>query len=95
MYPIYPTVDLNDQHIYDLNENTIGWKEDSKITKFSNVHTFFHANNDQISDEANVARLIMFAFGYACAKSKILIKNKVIIFYNQFINFKIDLTNFF
>ena len=87
MYPIFPTVDLIDEHVYDLNENSIGWKE-TAMAKFSNIHTFFHANDDQLGDEANVARLVMFAFGYAHATSQFLLKTKVRDTY-KFFNLKI------
>ena len=88
MYPIFPTVDLIDEHVYDLNENSIGWKE-TAMAKFSNIHTFFHANDDQLGDEANVARLVMFAFGYAHATSQFLLKTKVGTLIHKFFNLKI------
>lgn len=68
MFPIFPTIDLLQENIYDSNENTVGLKG---LNKFNNLHTFFHVNEDQ-NDEVNVSRLIMFAFGAAVAQSKSL-----------------------
>lgn len=70
MYPIFPTIDLKDEHVYKPELNLIGVNE-------MNLHTFFHIDNDKLSDEINTSRLIMFAFGQAYAKSKLLQQNKV------------------
>ena len=94
MYPIFPTVDLTDEHVYDLDQNSIGWKE-TTMAKFSNIHTFFHANDDQLSDEANVARLVMFAFGYAHATSQFLLKNKVGLSFDRILLTKLNIQNFY
>ena len=68
MYPVFPTIDLRDEHVYQPDENTFGMnKFDSG---FKNLHTIFHVNEDQLSDEENTSRLLMFAFGAAIAQSK-------------------------
>lgn len=66
MFPIFPTIDLLEENVYDSNENTVGLES---LNKFNNLHTFFHVNEGE-TDEANAARLIMFAFGSAIAQSK-------------------------
>ena len=77
MYPIFPTIDLKEEHIYKPDLNTIGLKLNN--CPIENVHTFFHIYDDQLSDQINTSRLIMFAFGHAYAKTKLLQQNKVII----------------
>lgn len=76
MYPIFPTIDLKDEHVYKSNLNMVGLKLNNSA--LGNVHTFFHIDDDKLSDEVNTSRLIMFAFGHAHAKSKILQENKVL-----------------
>lgn len=71
MYPIFPTIDLIDNHVYDLNDSTFGFRA-STAAKFANIHTFFHIDSDQLSDQTNTANLMMFAFGSAIAQSKSL-----------------------
>ncbi len=83
MYPIFPTIDLKDEHIYKLDSQLIGLKNDSSL---SNIHTFFHIDDDKQSDEVITSRLIMFAFGYAHARCKIFQK---VIFLAFFFSFKI------
>ena len=79
MYPIFPTIDLKDERVYNLDESsTVGWRDER--FQFSNVHTFFHANEDNISNEAEISRLIMYAFGYCYAQSQLLQKQKVSFF---------------
>lgn len=78
MYPVFPTIDLLDEHVYDLNTSTFGWRHDQPVNKFSNLHTFFHVNDDQLNDKDNVSRLMAFAFGAAIAQSKLLRKNKAL-----------------
>ena len=70
MYPIFPTIDLKDEHVYKTNANVIGIDE-------MNLHTFFHIDDDKLTDEINTSRLIMFSFGQAFAKSKLLQQKKV------------------
>lgn len=72
MYPIFPTIDLVDNHVYDLNETTFGWRSSQNNIKFANTHTFFHIDSEQLSDQANTANLMMFAFGSAIAQAKSL-----------------------
>lgn len=72
MYPIFPTIDLVDNHVYDLTENTYGWDQTQTSLKFANTHTFFHVDAEQLNDEANAAKLMMFAFGSAIAQSRSL-----------------------
>lgn len=76
MYPIFPTIDLKDEHVYKHDFHTIGLQVNNN-SLIDNVHTFFHIYDDKLSDEINTCRLIMFAFGHAHAKSKLLQQNKV------------------
>ena len=76
MYPVFPTIDLVDSHVYDLEESTFGWRPDA-AAHFAHTHTFFHVDGDGLSGEANVAKLMMFAFGSAVAQSKLLQSGKV------------------
>ena len=69
MYPIFPTVDLLTENIF-YDNNCIGWSE--KIhNPFKYVHTIFHINDDSFDTNTDLARLIMFAFGYAHAQAKL------------------------
>jgi len=70
MYPIFPTIDLKDEYIYKHDLHTIGLRTDN--CPVENVHTFFHIYDDKLSDQINTSRLIMFAFGHAYAKTKLL-----------------------
>ena len=76
MYPIFPTIDLKEENVYDLKEPTqIGLKSDHINHK--HIQTFFHINDDELKEEQEVTRLIMFAFGNAYAQAQILNNNKV------------------
>lgn len=76
MYPIFPTVDLKDENVYDLNKpHQIGLNNNLDLE--NHIHTIFHINNDNFSTSKDISRLIMFAFGSAHAQSQILLKNKV------------------
>ena len=78
MYPIFPTVDLKEENVYNLDEMpTVGWRSDLPSPAFPNLHTLFHINDDEMSTEADTARLITFAFGSAYAQSRILEKERV------------------
>jgi hypothetical protein len=68
MYPIYPTIDLAKEHVY-RNDSCIGWTNNSH--DFTNIHTVVHTNDDDFSTEADVARSIMYAFGYAYAQAQL------------------------
>ena len=77
MYPIFPTVDLLTEAIYE-DRNCIGWysniEEDLKRklnNPFKFIHTIFHINDDKHSLDQDVSRLIMYAFGYAHAQVKL------------------------
>lgn len=69
MFPIFPTIDLKTEHVYQ-DENSIGWSTNI-ANPYKNLHTIFHINDDQFNLNADVARLIMFAFGYAYAQSQL------------------------
>lgn len=61
MYPVFPTVDLKDENVYDTSKpyvNGLPYKSD-------HVHTFVHLNEDEFTVEEDLARLVMFAFGCA------------------------------
>jgi hypothetical protein len=61
MYPIFPTVDLKEENIYDLAKPHVsGLSATSR-----NVHTFVHLNDDDFTIEEDLSRLMMFAFGCA------------------------------
>lgn len=61
MYPIFPTVDLREENIYDLAKPYV-----SGLSATSgNVHTFVHLNDDDFTIEEDLSRLMMFAFGCA------------------------------
>jgi len=87
MYPIFPTVDLKTESIYEDN-SCIGWYsniEEELKRKLNNpfkfIHTIFHINDNKFNIEEDVSRLIMFAFGYAHAQVKI---NKEVSFLSFF-----------
>ncbi len=65
MYPVFPTIDLVDEHVYVRGENTFGVARGGH----SNLHTIFHVNEDNLNDEANISRMLMFTFGAAIAQS--------------------------
>ncbi len=71
MYPVFPTIDLVDEHVYVKGESTFGLAKGSGCG-YEHVHTICHVNEDELSDEANTARMVMFAFGAAIAQSKML-----------------------
>lgn len=73
MFPIFPTIDLRDEHVYDATENTVGWRHG--VANAPALHTFFHVNDDQLSDEDNVSKLMVFAFGAAVAQAKTMMLN--------------------
>ena len=75
MFPIFPTIDLRDEHVYDATENTVGWRHG--VANAPALHTFFHVNDDQLSDEDNVSKLMVFAFGAAVAQAKTMMLNGV------------------
>lgn len=67
MYPIFPTIDLKEEHVYDVTRSHVtGVYGDARS---NHVHTFVHLNDDQdaaeFTSEQDLTRLIMFAFGTA------------------------------
>jgi hypothetical protein len=67
MYPIFPTVDLKDENVYDLERPHVTGMQPGQ----SHIHTFIHLNDDEFNNEHDLSRLLMFAFGTAYAQSKI------------------------
>lgn len=78
MYPIFPTIDLKEEHIYDLNKPLVFGVNRNMSQNLT--HTFVHLNNDNFQVEQDVSRLIMFAFGIAYAQSQLL-KSEQVFFY--------------
>ncbi len=76
MYPIFPTVDLKEEHIYCKEDKLLN-SNSPKIFNKNLINTIFHINDDEFSSEADISRLVMFAFGSAHAQSQILKANKV------------------
>ena len=77
MYPIFPTVDLKDENIYKRDEpNLVGWKLPIYKTP-TNLHTFFHINDDNLTAEQEISRLIMFTFANAYLQSVYLRETQV------------------
>ena len=77
MYPIFPTIDLKDEHVYDAqNPYLIGFNT-PRILANSSIQTIFNINDDELSRDLEVSRLIMFAFGTAFAQAQILKDNQV------------------
>ena len=69
MYPIFPTVDLKKQHVYDLTQAaTNGLQSDH----YQHVHTIVHLNDDGWPIDTDLARLVMFSFGQALVQAKLL-----------------------
>ena len=79
MYPIFPTIDLKEEHIYDKDTlHSIGFRSTDVFKEaLYYPNTIFHINDDEMPNETDVSRLIMFAFGTAYAHSQILKQNKV------------------
>lgn len=75
MYPLFPTIDLKEENIYDLNKPFI-LGHDGQLN--NHVQTIFHINEDNFSNESDLSRLIMFAFGTAYAQSQLLKNSQVI-----------------
>ncbi|CAF3734460.1 unnamed protein product [Rotaria socialis] len=70
MYPIYPTIDLPSEQLYQ-NGDEQGWHQ-RKSNEY--VHTTLHVSNDELIHEATtderLARMIMFAFGSALVQAR-------------------------
>ena len=78
MYPIFPTVDLKTESIYEEN-SCIGWYsniEEELKRKLNNpfkfIHTIFDINDNKFNVDEDESTLIMFAFGYAHAQVTIV-----------------------
>jgi hypothetical protein len=76
MYPIFPTIDLKDEHIYCLNEIIFPRFKTHSLVNSSYLDTIIHINDDNLSNDLDTSRLIMFAFGNAYSQSKVLEYNK-------------------
>jgi hypothetical protein len=70
MYPIFPTIDLKEEQIY-YNEDDLLKSNSPNIFNKNLINTIFHINDDEFSNEADISRLVMFAFGSAHAQSQI------------------------
>lgn len=80
MYPIFPTIDLKEENVYDVSKPTLlGFRSENILSK-NFLHTIFHINDDDFNNETDISRLIMFAFGSAYAQSQILKNNRVNLF---------------
>lgn len=64
MFPIFPTIDLKDENVYDLNKANLTGQRD-------HIQTIFHINEDNLSNELDLSRLMMFAFGSAYAQTQV------------------------
>lgn len=75
MYPIFPTIDLKEEHIYNLKQPILERFVDPTMSNSNYVDTIVHINDDNLSNDLDTSRLIMFAFGNAYVQSKLLEKN--------------------
>lgn len=80
MYPIFPTVDLKEENVYDLSSpHIVGMKKEQagRVEATRHLHTLVHLNADELPTETDMSRLIMFAFGGAYAQAKLLQRENV------------------
>ncbi|RNA29386.1 39S ribosomal mitochondrial [Brachionus plicatilis] len=70
MYPIFPTIDLKDQHIYNLEKNCLIDNRSDLNGKI--VQTIININDDDFTNEQDVSRLIMLLFGTAYAQANMM-----------------------
>ncbi|CAF3723971.1 unnamed protein product [Adineta steineri] len=84
MYPVYPTIDLQPEELYQDGDE-LGWRQrktnecifDTCVinsVKLLNVHTTFYVSNDELIHESTtderLARMVMFAFGSALVQAR-------------------------
>ena len=81
MYPVFPTIDLKEENIYDAAEpHQVGFKQSLAVnTQTEYIHTIFNLNDDErlLTNDEDISRLIMFAFGSAYAQAQLLSSKKV------------------
>ncbi|KAL5019689.1 hypothetical protein ScPMuIL_002581 [Solemya velum] len=65
IYPIFPTIDLTESHIYRLQNNT-GFLQEPKHRY---PHTLFMANKDFWPESVRQSRAIMYCLGYAVSQA--------------------------
>jgi hypothetical protein len=75
MYPIFPTVDLKEENIYNLEEPHILCLKNQSLSHNERIHTLIHLNDDNFDTERDISRLIMFAFGSAHAQAQLFRNN--------------------
>lgn len=62
MYPIFPTVDLREENVYDETRPYVS----GVVSPASNhIHTFVNLNDDEFTPLQDLTRLMMFAFSTA------------------------------
>ena len=78
MYPIFPTIDMRDEHVYDPSKPlVVGWPSPA-ATSAIHADTVFHINDDtpanlierEWTSEQDMARLLVFAYAHAIAQSR-------------------------
>jgi len=79
MYPVYPTIDLQSEELYQDGDEQ-GWLP-RQSTEY--VHTVFYVSNDELIHESTtderLARMVMFAFGNALVQARRQYPNGIII----------------
>ncbi|CAF0708667.1 unnamed protein product [Brachionus calyciflorus] len=70
MYPIFPTIDLKEQFVYDLNKPNLIDNRSNINNKL--IHTVINLNDDSFTNEQDISRLVMMTFGTAYAQANLL-----------------------
>lgn len=70
MFPIFPTIDLKDQHIYNLDKRCLIDNRSNLNGKV--IQTIININDDDFTTEQDISRLIMTLFGTAYAQVDML-----------------------
>lgn len=70
MFPIFPTIDLKDQHVYNLKKNYLIDNRSDLNGKM--VQTVININDDDFTNDQDISRLIMVLFGTAYAQANML-----------------------
>ncbi|CAF0853473.1 unnamed protein product [Didymodactylos carnosus] len=72
MYPIYPTIDLEQEHLYQEGYE-LGWNQ-RVDNKQEYLHTFYYVSFDELIHESSIderlAQMVMFSFGNALAQAQ-------------------------
>ncbi|KAI4882099.1 hypothetical protein NFI96_029430 [Prochilodus magdalenae] len=74
-YPISPTIDLQCTHVYE-QKNSIGFREDYPYPHAHTLYLMEAGNTPPLYPEQLRAKMIMFAFGNALARARVLYGNE-------------------